>query len=344
MSDSPVVPTPVSTMLTRGLEVRAELRLAALAAVVTAGSEPVPGEHALVTTTRDALAPYRDHPSLLALKAAIDRTWILSVAMQTVQLGAPPSFETPAIEDIPAFVQRDFPEPQASELAPHFAALWRDAQLGPLFAQQVPLWTEVVHETAEVLRPFDIVGFEEQFFGVYPYHPVVVPLTNLVPNGPHGVGVANQHETYSVCFRIPPDERGRAATFLTELAQHEASHPVLELIVERFPSVVEESAFVEERYPSSERFAGIYDTFGSRWSETLVRASTWFFFDSLGRHDDAEEHIRRHLGRGAGMIALFVEALKPWWAEHQAGHAPGLDQTLGQFPEWLRAAQARLEA
>jgi hypothetical protein len=335
-SQLPLPSLPTATLL-RGLEVRVDLRLATLAAALTAASAPVAGEHALVSSTRTYLHASRGHPAVHWLQSAVEQTWLLSVGMQTVQLRSPPTFTAPPQSDIPWFVLRDFAEPAAQELAPHLATFWQDTQLAHLFAQQTPVWTDVVATTATILDGLDIVGFEERFFGLFPYHPVVVPLVNLVPSGTNGIGVANQHETYAVCCRITADDGRLASTPVIELAQHESSHPVLEHLLQRFPAVPAACAFVEAAHPPSERFATIYDTPESRWTETFVRASTWCFLTDLGRNQEAADHLQRHMQMGAQMIATFVHALSPWWHERRAGRAPGLDQALDQFPDWLHA-------
>lgn len=333
-------PALATATLARGLEVGVDPRLAAVAAALTAGTPIVEAEHALVTSTRAYLRSYEEHPAVRWLKTAVERTWFLSVAMQTVQLGSPPACIAPRPEDIPFFVQRDFAEPAAQDIAPHLAALWNDAQLATLFEQQVPLWAEVVADTAGILEGLDIVGFEEQFFGLFPYHPVVVPLINLVPTSMNGVGVANQHETYAVCCRLSQDGQQIHPLPVIELAQHESSHPVLEHVLQRFPAVPAACAFLEETRPATGRFALIYDTLESRWTETFVRASTWFFLAEIGRDQEAAEHIQRHTSQGVHMIEPFVRALTPWWQERRAGRAPGLDQVLDQFPDWLRATHS----
>ncbi len=327
---------PGATLL-RDLEVRIDLRFATLSAALTTGSAPVPAEHALVSTTRSYLHAYADHPAVLWLKTAVEKTWFLSVAMQTAQLGAPPGFPAPSLSEIPFFVLRDFAEPAASEIAPHLAAFWHDAQLSTLFEQQTPLWAEVVADTASILDGVDVVAFEEQFFGTFPYHAVVVPLINLVPSWVNGVGVANQHETYPVCCRITGEAGQLDAVRVVELTQHEASHPVLEHLLQRYPNVPAASAFIETAHPSTGRFPIIYDTQESRWTETFVRASTWFFFKEMGRNQDATAHLQRHMEMGAQMIEVFVQALRPWWQERRSGRAPGLDRVLDQFPGWLHA-------
>jgi hypothetical protein len=194
-----------------------------------------------------------------------------------------------------------------------------------------------VAEIAAILDRLDVVGFQERFFGRFPYHAVVVPLLNLVPSWVNGVGVANARETYAVCCRATGDASQSYASWVTELAQHEASHPVLELILREHPGVPADCAFIEAAYPPTAHFASVYDTAEARWTETFIRASTWFFLMELGREQEASEHLRRHASQSAPMIEPFVKALTPWWEQRRGELAPGVDRVLDQFPVWLRA-------
>ena len=81
--------------------------------------------------------------------------------MQTVQVAPLPPFAPPALADIPAFVLRDFGDPSAEEIGRQLATFWRDAELGILFERQAMVWADVVADIAAVLRPINIVGFQE---------------------------------------------------------------------------------------------------------------------------------------------------------------------------------------
>jgi hypothetical protein len=166
----------------------------------------------------------------------------------------------------------------------------------------------------------------------------VVPLANLVPSWVNGVGVANRQETYAVCCLRSAVPFQTQALRVLDLAQHESSHPVLELIIERSPDVSAACAFLEAAHPPTGRFAEIYDTPDSRWTETLVRASTWFFLNEIGRGEEAKQHIGRQVAEGASTLDVFIAALAPWWSERRSGRAPGLNLVLDQLPGWLRAA------
>jgi hypothetical protein len=339
VKDEPVdlsVPALPTASLARGLEVRIDLRLAGLAAALTAGSTPAESEHALVGSSRSYLVPHQEHPSVRWLQQAVQRAWLLGVAMQTVQLAPVPPFSPPAVSEIPAFVLRDFAEPTAAQIGQQLAAFWRDAELAVLLGLQSALWQEVIDDIVSVLRPTDIVGFEEVFWGIFPYRPVVVPLANLVPTWVNGVGVANQRETYAVCCLKSSEPFHAQPLRILDLAQHEASHPVLETILQEHPAVPAACAFVEAAHPPTGRFVEIYDTPASRWAETLVRASTWFFLQELGRGAEAREHIQRQIDQGARMLGVFISALTPWWQDRRAGRAGGLDQVLDQLPIWLQ--------
>ncbi len=87
------IPLRLSYPLKGGVEVRIDVRLACLAAALTAASPPSPSEHPLVTSTRNYLASYANHPSVSWLAETIEQVWLLGLAMKTVQLGPPPVFQ-----------------------------------------------------------------------------------------------------------------------------------------------------------------------------------------------------------------------------------------------------------
>lgn len=206
-----------------GLEVRIDLRLASLAAALTVGASPAPSEHPLVTTTRSQLAPYIHHPAVRWLQETLQRTWLLGMVMQTVQLDDPPTFAPHPLEQVPLFVQHEFAEPAAADLGPQLARWWREADLASLFAAQHALWAEVITDLASVLEPLDLVAFQVSFFGRFPFHPVAVPLANQVPTLMKGLGVANTTETYAVCLLNDAGPYHAHPAQIYGLVQHEAS-------------------------------------------------------------------------------------------------------------------------
>ena len=74
-----------------------------------------------------------------------------------------------------------------------------------------------------------------------------MPLWNMNGAGAKGVGVANVRETYAVC--LPHGASPPAQADLLALAQHEASHPVLDDIQRQHPDVAGDCAFIEVDCP-----------------------------------------------------------------------------------------------
>jgi len=334
--DSMSIPSLRSFDLQGGGEIRIEPRLVCLAAALTAPSLPTASEHPLVTTTREYVKQFATHPSIRWLSEQAENVWLLGLAMRTVQLGKAPRFLPCPPDEIPLFVQKDFPEPPLETLGHHLALSWNDADMPTLLASQATAWRGVCEDVKSVLGSVDIVAFEELFFGSYSSHLVVVPLANLVPSWVNGVGVANRCETYAVCCLKSAQSFHANPLRLLDLAQHEASHPVVEDILKDAPDVPDACAFLEKTSPPSGRFAQIYEDHDSRWAEVLIRASTWFFLREIGRDDDAKAHLQGQRDQGVATIDAYIAALEPWWRERRAGRAPGLDAVLEELPSWLQ--------
>jgi hypothetical protein len=317
------------------MEIRVDLRLATLAAGVTASTTPYPSEHALVASTREALSSYASEPSIRWLSKALEGIWMLNLAMRSVQLGSPPAFLSRPQTTIPHFVQTGFSEPTSEELSYHLSSLWHETPVAALLTSQIPLWNKVVDDIAEVLRGIDVMTFQQRFFGPISYHPILVPLANLAPFGGNGIGVANTQETYAICC-LTSEHLYHADPMATlELAQHESSHPVLADIIERYPSVPAACAFMEDRFPPPSRIVEWYADYDFRWPEVLIRVSTAFFFREIGRDDYAEAFLQAE--RKEIPIDAYIAALTPWWRERQAGRAPGLNEVFDQLPSWLQS-------
>ena len=122
---------------------------------------------------------------------------------------------------------------------------------------------------------------------------------------------------------------------MLSLAQHEASHPVLNDLEAINPSVPDECEFVEHVAPPSGSFASVYPKPSWRWGELTIRASTYFFYREIGRDDDAESFLYWQGVEGAAALPLFIAALEPWWEERKSGEAAGMNEVLPHVPSWL---------
>jgi hypothetical protein len=323
------------------IEIRCDMRLLTLASVLTACS-PIPEvpQRPLVTDTHQRLSKIIQHPSSQWLSDAEKRVDLLGLAMQTVQLGAPPHFSPAPIEETPWYVQEYFSQVSAIDLSRHLEAIWQDANLEEHFQAQQSLWEEAEADLASVFAGIEVDGFQEQFFGSFPYHLVAVPLANMAIEGWRAVGVANLREAYAVL--ISNKSYQSHGIEIVGLAQHEASHPVLADIQRLYPDVPTQCAFVEQAYAPTNRFAREYSDPGYRWIEMVIRTSTYFYLQSLGLSEEAERYLRWEIEGGVTAIEVFVKALGPWWHERQRGKAAGLDKILDELPSWLQRAVSEL--
>ncbi len=322
------------------MEVRLDPRLLTLAAALTAGGARPPSaeEHPLVTETRNRLAGATEHAAVRWLREAFARHDLLGLAMQAVQLGPPPDFDDSCPDGVPAFVEAWFAEVDRPALADALRSAWRELRIGDLLRDQAPMWEEVVRDLSHLLADAQLEPFQRLFWGRFPYEAVAVPLWNMNGAGAKGVGVANVRETYAVC--LPHGASPPAQADLLALAQHEASHPVLDDIQRQHPDVAGDCAFIEMDCPPAGRFAQFYGDPTFRWVETLIRTSTCFYLEYLGRPEDAETFAESQVAAGVTAVPLFRDALRPWWEARQQGTAPGLDLALPQLPAWLRSALA----
>lgn len=324
------------------MEVRLDPRLLTLAAALTAASAPAHDEHELVTDTRTRLAPFATHPSVQWLTEQQGGMGLLGLAMQAVQLGAPPAFELPPPGQVPRYVEAYFDDVPRDELAEALWSFSEDANVSALLTSQESRWQAVAAAATDALAGAELEPFQRLFYGRFPYTAVFVPLWNMASHGLRGVGVANVRETYAVCLPTGPDSLRNDQTELLILAQHEASHPILDDIQSEYADVPGACLFAETSHPPAGRFAQAYGDPEFRWVETVIRASTFFYLDFIGREADAEAFVTDQVASGVTAVPLFVDALRPWWRERRNGTAPGLDAVLGDLPGWLREASARL--
>jgi hypothetical protein len=180
------------------LEVRVEPYLACLAAGLTATSSPVEHEHELVRHTRERLADFSSHPDVVVVREAVGAHGCLAVSMQMAQLDRPPEFAPIAAEQVPLVVRERFADPPAAELSPRVAAIWTEVGVEKLIGEQEPQWASVAEDVHDVLAPVDLLGFQEHFWGVYPYRVVVVPLASFVPMSVYGIGLPHLGEAHVV--------------------------------------------------------------------------------------------------------------------------------------------------
>lgn len=327
------------------MEVRLDPRLLTLSAALTAGGSPPAGSppagedgHPLVTDTRQRLAGAAAHPGVRWLREASARHHLLGLAMHTVQLGPPPDFDATCPDGVPAFVEAWFGGVDRPGLAEALRSVWRDLRIGDLLRDQAPEWEEVVRALSHLLADAQIEPFQRLFWGRFPYKAVLVPVWNMNGAGLRGVGAATVREAYAVC--PAQGTQPLRQEDLLVLAQHEVSHPVLDDIQRQHPEVPGDCAFVERDCPPAGRFAQSCGDPTCRWVETLIRTSTCFYLEYLGRPDEADAFAASQAEAGVTALPLFREALRPWWEARRQGTAPGLDRALPQLPAWLRSALA----
>lgn len=149
------------------MHVTPDLRLLALAAALTAGSEPGPGPvHPLVADNRSRLAHLKSHPSIRWLLDARERAWMLGLGMQAVQLGPAPGFRPAPPEAVPEAVRRYFSDQvTGEELGHHLRILWAEGEMAALFEAQRDLWAEAAGVLRAVLEPAGIPIFAAMVAG-----------------------------------------------------------------------------------------------------------------------------------------------------------------------------------
>jgi hypothetical protein len=295
---------------------------------------PEVAQKSLVTDTYQRLRKQANHASAQWLSNAERRVYLLGLAMQTVQLGDPPHFSPAPSEETPWYVQEYFSQVSAVDLGQHLATFWQDADLEKHFQAQQSLWQEAEADMASVFAGVGVDDFQGQFFGRFPSHLVAVPLANRAIDGWRAVGVANQRETYAVFMSNRPYQSH--GVDWVGLAQHEASHPVLADIQQLYPDILAQCTFVEQTHAPAKRFAREYSDPGYRCTEMIIRASTYYYLQSLGMTEEAERYMRSEIESGVTAIEVYVKALGPWWQERQRGKAAGLDKVLDELPAWLQ--------
>jgi hypothetical protein len=323
------------------LDVRVEPYLACLAAALTATSAAVEHEHQLVSLTRDRLTDFSGHAGIVAIRNAVDGHGCLAVAMQMAQLDKPPEFAPIATERVPGIVRDQFADPPAVELSPLVAAVWNDVGVEQLLHEQAHLWAAVAEDVHKVLAPVDLIGFQRLFWGAYPYSIVVVPLASFAPMGIYGIGLPHLREAHVVCLLQNEGPYSAEEWRVLLLAQHEASHPVLNDLEAINPSVPDECEFVEEVAPPGGTFVNVYPKPSWRWGELMIRASSYFFYREIGRDEDAESFLYSQDIEGAAALPMFIAALEPWWDKRKSGNAAGMSEVLTDVPSWLRRAAGR---
>lgn len=318
------------------MEVRIDLRVLTLSAILTGCSSGTQGGGSpIVEQTRDWLAPFKERTECIWLREQFQNAGLLGLAMHGVQLGEPPEFTPRPFHSFPPYVKEYFADIDTVTLSQALRTLWHQARLEELFRKQGPELDDAAARLRRSLDGTDLVGFQEQFYGRFPYRPVAVPLANYVGGGLRGVGVANLEETYALCLPPPSGSFADDLVGLLVLVQHEASHPVLDDIQRLYSWVPAACSFVEEIHPPKGPFLGAYGDPEFRWAETMIRASSYFFLRSIGFEREAEEYVQGQIDRGVSAIRSFITALNPWWEQRMRDRAPGLDEVIHQLPEWL---------
>lgn len=323
------------------VEIRIDLRFITLGAALTVLSEPVPHEHQLVKGSRQHLSTLRDDPSVKWLAEMDQKYIILGLCMQTAQLDNPPIFRVPNPKTIPAFIREQFSNPPGKDMSKHLSSFWQKSDLMALIKKQKIQWRDIVADFATIIEEVDLVAFQKSFYGEFPYHPVIVPLANLAPSRIDGVGTANDKETYAICFLSEKRSYKEYKVWeILELMQHESSHPIVDKIWRLDPQVpIKCGEMIEKKYPPRERFAHIYKDVNSRFVESLIQASSWFFIRDIRGEEEAEEYLQDVVQRTGESMKIYINALKPWWEKRSLGKAPGLDRMFHMLPDWIQIVQ-----
>ncbi|MFA1821896.1 hypothetical protein ACDX78_17225 [Virgibacillus oceani] len=295
---------PINHLTRHGVEIRIDHRFITLGAALTVLSEPVSHEHELVKETRQRLFALREDPSVKWLAEMDQKYIILGLGMQTAQLDDPPNFKVNDPETIPDFIREQFSNPPGKDMSKHLSSFWQKSDLNTLIKNQKTQWRNVVDDIAAIIEKIDLIAFQKNFFGEFPYQPVIIPLANLAPSRIDGMGTANDKETYAICLLAGKRSYKEYRTWeILELMQHEASHPIVDKIWRLNPQIpIKCGDFIEGKYPLKERFKQIYRDVNSRFVESLIQASSWFFIREIRGEEEAEEFLQEVMQRTGDSI------------------------------------------
>lgn len=315
-----------------GVEIRIDHRFITLGAALTILSDPASHEHELVKETRQHLFAFREDPSVKWL-AEMNQ----SLAMQTAQLDYPPNFKVNNPERIPDFIREVFSNPAREDMSKYLSSFWQKSDLNTLITNQRGQWRNIVDDIAGIIEEIDLIAFQKNFFGEFSYQPVIVPIANLAPSKMDGMGTANEEETYAICLLAGKSSYKEYKTWeILELMQHEASHPIVDKIWRLNPQVlIKCGEWIEGKYTPKERFTQIYSDVNSRFVESLIQASSWFFIREVRGEEEAEEFLQEVIERTGDSMKVYINALKPWWEKRRLGNAPGLSQLFHLLPDWF---------
>lgn len=321
------------------MDVQLDFRFMALGTALAAGSKDFTHpEHSLASSTRQRLSKFADHDAVKWLWEQVRKYELLTLAMQVEQLGGPPDFALQPSREVPGFVDEFFSMVPRDMVSRNLAEWWRVAGVEELLRSQRPQWDEVVQDVTSVLGRVDVEGFQATFFGQFPYRFIIVPAANMPFVGARAVGVATKSEARAVCLPYGDSPYSEHASDLLVVAQHEASHVMVDLLQRLHPDVTAKCLFTEQISPPGDPFASGYGDAGFRLVETLIRASSYFYLQSLGMQPEADAFLASQLSAGVSGIGVFVRALQPWWNLRAQGKAGGLDEYFPQLPSELRRA------
>jgi len=321
------------------VEVQLDERFMALGAALAASSQDTGrSEHRLASATRQRLSGFADHDVVKWLWEQVRKYEFLTLAMQLEQLGGPPDFAPRPSSEAPPFVDEYFSMIPRDKVSQGLAVWWRVAEIAELLRSQRPQWEVALQDVVSVLGQVNLEEFQVRFFGRFPYRAIIVPVVNVPFVGAQAVGVSTNSETRAICFPYGDSTYGEHPFDLMVVAQHEASHVMVDLVQRLHPAVTGECLFVEEACPPSGRFLSGYGDPGFRFVETLIRASSYFFLQWLGMESEAESFLGSQLAAGVSGIGAFVRALRPWWNLRVEAKAAGLDAYFPRIPSELRRA------
>lgn len=312
------------------MDVRLDTRLITLGAALTAACGREPGSvhgYPLLRETLHEMTQYSEHPSVQWLWNAYRQAGSLSMSMQAVQMGPPPLFEPLPQDQVPVFVKEYFSSVAASEISPHLVRVWAETPVQEMLSAKDSQLAAAASRLSRAVQGARVEEFQRLFYGVFPYKAVVVPLN--APFRENGLGVTTLDETLALCLPKAFDDDDES---LLILVQHEMSHPILDHIQRLHPGPSQQCMLVDERYPASGDFSRAYGDAGFRSTETLIRVSSVFYLEWLGKETRAAEFLGAQALYGVKGIRPCVERLRQWWNERLKGSAPGLSEFMPYLP------------
>lgn len=323
------------------LEVRVDPRVEFAAAMCRlAGFEEYqgPGIAAYDAAVDAHFAPFRDHPSIRALRGLRESAGLsynMPVELALATGDGDWTLRLPTGDPAAGLDSRWTPEAAQAFLAAA-AALWRDADAPGFFRAQAPLHREAEAVLTEALRPrLDEDWFARQYGRDDGRRLVVVAGLLNGPNsyGPGFVLPDGRREAYAV-LATPAMPAGAPLAYpadqVASLLVHELHHPYVNPWVEANAARLERGAGALFAAVAERMRAAAYGRWQYMLNESLVRAQVLRYYRSRGDAGAYEANLRDDRARGFAWVDALADALD---ATGEDGFGPASEAAVFAFFE-----------